>query len=73
MFNILAQINSADESEGEPCALNSKDAFVRDTVIRKSISEKRPFGSHNDPSHLQTYQRIKHSRQTSGWFFNKIV
>lgn len=62
------QVTFADESESEASVLEHKDTFVRDTVTRKSISEKRPFGAHNDPSHLQTYQKIKHSRQTSGWF-----
>lgn len=46
----------------------SEGHFIRDQASRKSISEKRPLGSHNDPSHFQTYQRIKHSRQTSGNF-----
>uniref|UniRef100_A0A915CQJ3 PDZ domain-containing protein n=1 Tax=Ditylenchus dipsaci TaxID=166011 RepID=A0A915CQJ3_9BILA len=55
-----------DESESDISVVqDDTDAFVRDTVTRKSISEKRPLGVHNDPSHLQTYQRIKHNRQTS--------
>ncbi|KAI1721327.1 PDZ domain (Also known as DHR or GLGF) domain-containing protein [Ditylenchus destructor] len=54
-----------DGSESDLSMAPEADAFVRDTATRKSISEKRPFGTHNDTSHLQTYQRIKHQRQTS--------
>uniref|UniRef100_A0A914LCY8 PDZ domain-containing protein n=1 Tax=Meloidogyne incognita TaxID=6306 RepID=A0A914LCY8_MELIC len=50
---------------GSDSELSQKEQFVRDSVTRRSISEKRPLGQHNDPSHLRTYQRILHQRQTS--------
>lgn len=55
-----------DGNESDSSMQPDPDAFARDTATRKSMSEKRPFGMRNDPSHLQTYQRIKHQRQKSG-------
>ena len=56
--------NMSDVSSMAP----DPETFNRDVPARRSISEKRPFGAGNDASHLQTYQKIKHQRQTSSKF-----
>uniref|UniRef100_A0A7E4VA73 PDZ domain-containing protein n=1 Tax=Panagrellus redivivus TaxID=6233 RepID=A0A7E4VA73_PANRE len=47
------------------------DAFNRLNPTRKSISEKRPFGSGNEAAHSQTFQKIVHQRQTSAPTLNR--
>lgn len=42
------------------------DAFDREAPTRKSISEKRGMGASSDAALTTTFQKIKHSRQTSG-------
>uniref|UniRef100_A0A915N5U0 PDZ domain-containing protein n=1 Tax=Meloidogyne javanica TaxID=6303 RepID=A0A915N5U0_MELJA len=66
-MGTLSQIptNKRTSRWGSDSELSQKEQFVRDSVTRRSISEKRPLGQHNDPSHLRTYQRILHQRQTS--------
>uniref|UniRef100_A0A1I8BKQ8 Uncharacterized protein n=1 Tax=Meloidogyne hapla TaxID=6305 RepID=A0A1I8BKQ8_MELHA len=62
----LNKISQTHQSRwGSDSELSQKEQFVRDSVTRRSISEKRPLGQHSDPSHLRTYQRILHQRQTS--------
>ncbi|GMR41725.1 hypothetical protein PMAYCL1PPCAC_11920, partial [Pristionchus mayeri] len=41
------------------------DAFDREAPTRKSISEKRGMGASSDAALTTTFQKIKHSRQTS--------
>lgn len=62
----LQQRHASDSELSQISSVIDPDTFTRDAAIRKSISEKRPLGMHTDPSHLETYQRIVHRRQTSG-------
>uniref|UniRef100_A0AC34QHF0 PDZ domain-containing protein n=1 Tax=Panagrolaimus sp. JU765 TaxID=591449 RepID=A0AC34QHF0_9BILA len=52
-------------SDSEASVAPDNDIFNRENPNRKSISEKRPFGSKNEAINTQTYQKIIHQRQTS--------
>lgn len=54
---------------GEESSIPDESVFDREAPTRQSMSEKRKAASHNDPTHLKTYQQIKHARQISGKFF----
>jgi hypothetical protein len=65
-----ATSSNVDGYESEVSLAPDSDAFNRKNPIRKSISEKHPFGGGKDAIHAQAYQKILHQRQTSGRFFS---
>lgn len=62
-FNVLFLSSGVEETDYYQSV---NDPFVRDAPNRQSMSEKRHGGGKIDPAHTLTFQKIKHTRQTSG-------
>ncbi|KAF8357918.1 par-3 [Pristionchus pacificus] len=59
---ISSECSGTDMDES---TISPVDAFDREAPTRKSISEKRGMGASSDAALTTTFQKIKHSRQTS--------